>query len=118
MDLGRFVLDKQLLDSDKRRCGKVDDLALVAENDELPVVAGILAQQGTLARDMGGFIFRLVRWLYRLVGIRHPEPVFIAWDLVDKIDVVVHLCKTRHALGLDRLQSALGERIIGKIPGA
>jgi hypothetical protein len=118
MDLGKFVLDKQLLDSDNRRCGKVDDLLVVVEGDELPVVAGIIAHHGALAQDMGAAVLYLARWIYRLLGVPQPRPVSVDWDLVEKIDVVVHLSKTRHELGLDRIQSSLSSRIVGRIPGS
>jgi sporulation protein YlmC with PRC-barrel domain len=118
MDLGKFVLDRQLLDSDNRRCGKVDDLLIVVEGDGLPIVAGIIAQQGALAQDSGAAVLYVVRWIYRLLGVQQPRPIIVDWDLVEKVDVVVHLSKTRHELGLDQLQSSLSSRIVSKIPGS
>lgn len=118
MDLGREIMDKQLLDNQRRRCGKVDDILLVALPGELPAVSGILAQNGTLAQDIGPRVLRLARWLFRIIGVDAREPVTIDWNVVEKIDVVVHLMQTRAELGLDRLQTALGDGLIAKIPGA
>ena len=118
MELGKEVMDKQLLDGEGRRCGKVDDLLLLSEDNEPPVVSAILAQQGALAQDMGQLTLKLALFLYRLLGVRDAKPVEIDWRLVEKLDVVVHMSKSRSDLGLDRLQRAVGERVMSKIPGA
>jgi len=118
MNLGVVVLDKQMLDVNHRRCGKVDDLLLETNGEGCLAVKAIISQTGALARDMGPWMSRIMRGVYRLLGITDPHPVYIDWDLVTKIDVVVHLSKSREELGLQRLQNAISQRIIGRIPGA
>ena len=63
IDLGLGVLDHQLLDSEGRRCGNVDDLELEGVRDGKPVVVAILT--GPPAWAGRGVIGRLAARLAR-----------------------------------------------------
>jgi sporulation protein YlmC with PRC-barrel domain len=76
IDIGLGLLDHQLVDSDGRRCGKVDDLELDGVGEGRPVVKAIL------------------------VGRRRQ--VHVPWDRVEKIDSAVHLKGTARELRLGR----------------
>ena len=76
IDLGLGLLDHQIVDSEGRRCGKVDDLELAGIAEGRPVVTELL------------------------VGRRRR--VHVAWDRVAEVDSAVHLKGTAHELRLGR----------------
>jgi len=123
VELGKHVVDKELLDRDGLRGGKVDDLVLeiAAPTDgELPPprVVALVSGPFALARNLP----RPLRWaacvVYRLLGIVDPRPVEIPWARITAIDVVVHVDLDREAAGLTALQDAVARRLIGRLPGA
>lgn len=128
MDLGKHVEDKELLDRNGRRAGKVDDLLLelpeledtedaegfVEEPEVVALITGPLA----LARNLPGPFLTLARAAYRLFGVRDPEPVEIPWERVSAIDVVVHADIDRDEVGLTSLADGVDRKLIGRIPGA
>jgi sporulation protein YlmC with PRC-barrel domain len=91
IDIGLGLLDHQLVDSEGRRCGKVDDLELEGVRDGRPVVTAIL------------------------VGRRRQ--VHVPWDRVEKIDSAVQLKGTARELRLGRGDDRLRTWLEG-IPGA
>jgi len=109
-DIGLHVLDHQLLDTDGRRCGNVDDLAIEGGPGDTPEVVAILFGPGYWGPRAG--------WIGRLAGwIGGGSRVRIGWSEVAKIDSAVHLKHDATSLGLgagdDRLRPYLE-----KIPGA
>ncbi len=120
MRLAREVLDKEILDCDGFKGGKVDDLLLELRVGEPPVVRAIITQQGALARVLGGRIARLNAWLRARALGQGPEvaPVEIGWERVTRIDVTVHIDLSRADAGLLRGDKDIGERWIGRIPWA
>jgi sporulation protein YlmC with PRC-barrel domain len=110
IDLGLNVLDRQLLDSEGRRCGKVDDIALEgAPGEDLEVVA-ILSGPGVW-RGRAGLIGRVAAWLGGGGRVRIP------WDEVAEVDSHVKLRKRAEELGLGRGDDRL-RPYIEKIPGS
>ena len=76
IDLGLGLLDHQIVDSDGRRCGKVDDLELSGISEGRPVVTELL------------------------VGRRRR--VHVPWEAVAKVDSAVHLKREAKELRLGR----------------
>ena len=110
IDLGLNLLDHQLLDSEGRRCGKVDDIALEgAPGEDLEVVA-ILSGPGVW-RGRAGLIGRVAAWLGGGGRVRIP------WDEVAEVDSHVKLRKRAEELGLGRGDDRL-RPYIEKIPGS
>jgi hypothetical protein len=95
LDLGLGLLDHQLLDSEGRRCGNVDDLELSGVSQGEPRVAAIL---------VGPPVWRGRGWLGRLAALVTPggTTVRVPWEEVAKIDAAVHLRKTARELRLGR----------------
>jgi sporulation protein YlmC with PRC-barrel domain len=90
------LLDEQLLDSEGRRCGRVDDIEL---RGSPPRIAALLVGVGLYPRRLPRGIRRLAR---RLAG---PETwgsnaVRIPWEEVDQIGATVRLRKKAEELGL------------------
>jgi sporulation protein YlmC with PRC-barrel domain len=110
IDIVLRVLDRQLLDADGRRCGKVDDLAIDGGPGESPQVVALLVgpvywpQRAGRIGSLAGFFGR-------------KRKVRVAWKDVAALDSAVRLEKPAAALGLGRGDERLG-RYLGKVPGA
>lgn len=124
MDLGKHVLDKELIDRAGRRAGRVDDLVIEIEpagpDGRIPspevraIVSGPLALRATMSRPTRW----LARHMYRLLGLADPHPIEIPWTQVTAIDVTVHVDRDRDHEGMTALETAVLRRYIGKLPGA
>jgi sporulation protein YlmC with PRC-barrel domain len=110
IDLGLLLVDHQLLDSDGRRCGNVDELALEGGPGEDLHVVAILSGPGTW-RGRAHLIGRLAAWIGGGGTVRVP------WEEVDDVAAHVKLRKSAQALGLGRGDDRL-RPYIEKIPGA
>ena len=110
-DVGYWLLDAEIVDSDGRRCGRVDDV-------ELDGGPGEPAHITTVISGPGAFPDRLPRWLRplaeRIFGQRETR---VPWSEIDDIDAVLTLKRKGEALGLGHGDDAVG-RIIGKLPGS
>jgi len=123
MDLGKHVVDKEILDRDGLRGGKVDDLLLeLGEPTEhglpSPEVVAIISGPLALARNLPRPLYWLARQVYRLLGLTDAQPVEIPWEQVTAIDVVVHTRVHRGDVGLSALPDAVARRLIGRLPGS
>jgi sporulation protein YlmC with PRC-barrel domain len=110
LDLGLGLLDHQLVDSEGRRCGNVDDLELEGVRDGEPRVTAIL---------VGPPAWRGRGWLGRLAASLAPggEMVRVPWEEVDEIEAVVQLKKTAHELRLGRGDDR-ARKWVERIPGS
>jgi sporulation protein YlmC with PRC-barrel domain len=94
IDLALGLLDHQLVDSEGRRCGNVDDLELEGLQEGRPRVSAIL---------VGPPVWRGRGRLGRLAAfVARGETVRVPWEEVDKIEAAVHLKKTARELRLGR----------------
>lgn len=118
MHLAHEVLDKEILDRDGFKGGKVDDLLLELRDGEPPVVRAILTQHGAVAQVLGGRAARWGAWLrVRTLGLgADVAPIEIGWEHVTRIDVTVHVDIDRHEGGLMRSERAVWERWISRLP--
>jgi hypothetical protein len=110
IDLGLLLVDHQLLDSEERRCGNVDELALEGGPGESLEVVAILSGPGTWRRR-AGWIGRLAAW------IGGGDTVRVPWEDVADVASHVKLRKRAATLGLGRGDDRL-RPYIEKIPGA
>jgi sporulation protein YlmC with PRC-barrel domain len=94
--IGHRLLDEQILDSEGRRCGRVDDVELKGDP---PRVTALLVGEALYPR-------RLPKWMRgaarRLAGpVRWGASALrVPWEEVDRIDVTVHLRGKAEELGL------------------
>jgi sporulation protein YlmC with PRC-barrel domain len=110
IDIGLHVLDRQLLDKNGRRCGKVDDLAIEGGAGEAAEVVAILVGPGYWAQRAGR-IGKLAGW------IGGGRRVRVSWREVERIDSAIELTKPAVELGLGRGDDRV-RPYIDKIPGA
>jgi len=109
IDLGLGVLDHQLIDSEDRRCGKVDDLELEGVRDGTPRVRAIVTGSGGW-RGRG----RLGRLFAALV---HTRTVLIPWEEVAEVGAEIRLRKPAAELGLSSARD-VAARWVEKVPGS
>lgn len=124
MDLGKHVVDKELLDRNGLRMDRVDDLVLEL-GERLPdgslpspEVAAIVSGPMALEGSVSGLTSWLARQIYRLLGLRDPRPAEVPWSDVTAIDVAVHVDVDRGDSGGVALSKAVERRYIGRLPGA
>ena len=94
VDIGLGILDHQLVDSDGRRCGKIDDLELSGIGEGNPRVEAIVVG-GSGWRGRG----RLGRLTARLAGGR---AVLVPWTEVKSVASAVELAQPAGEYGLGR----------------
>ena len=109
IDLGLGILDHQLIDSEGRRCGKVDDLEFEGGADSEPRVAAILTGPGAWRGRgrIGALLARLAR----------GRTVRVPWSEVEGVEAGVRLRKPAAELRLGR-GDRRAEAWIEKLPGA
>lgn len=110
IDLGLLLVDHQLLDSEDRRCGNVDELELEGKPGEKLEVTAIVSGPGTWRRR-AGVVGRIASWFAGSSAVRIP------WDEVETVAAHVKLRKRAQTLGLGRGDDRL-RPYIEKIPGA
>jgi hypothetical protein len=106
LDLAYRLLDLDLVDSEDRRCGKVDDLEFAGEPGETTYVAAIVSGPGALPARFPRR-FRLRR---RAARIFRGGATSVDWDQVEDFDSTVKLRSTAAQLGL-----AEGDRKLGDV---
>lgn len=119
MDLFRDVMDKQVVDCDGHKIGKVDDLILQLEPGQDPIVSALVTGHGSLAPLLGGRIASVVTWFRSiLLGEADREPDVIPWNHVSRIDVVVHLDLDRWKGGFMDTEQDIWHRWVSHLPFA
>jgi sporulation protein YlmC with PRC-barrel domain len=90
------LLDEQILDSEGRRCGRVDDIEL---RGSPPRIAALLVGKGLYPRRLPARLRGLAR---RLAGPERwgANVVRIPWEEIDEIDAAVHLRRNAEEVGL------------------
>ena len=109
LDLALGLLDHQLLDTDGRRCGNVDDLAIEGGPGETPQVVALLVGRGVLRSRS-----RLGRLL---PSFGDRDRVRIPWEEVADVKAHVELKKKAADYGLGRGDDRV-RRWIVRLPGA
>jgi sporulation protein YlmC with PRC-barrel domain len=120
MLLVRQIMDKEIVDRNGFKAGKVDDLVLDLRSGEAPVVAALVTGPGSLPPILGRKADQALRWGRRLLlgALHDPQPQLIEWKHVDHIDVAVHLDIEREEADMMRTEDAVWNRWIRWLPFA
>jgi hypothetical protein len=113
IDLGFMVMDRQLIDSEARRCGKVDDLELDGEpGQEAKVVAIVSGPDAWRAGKHGP-----VGWLAARLFGGSDATELVHLDTIDELGPVIKLKLPAAELGLGQGDDRAAE-FVRRIPGA
>ena len=107
-DLGLGVLDHQLVDSEGRNCGNVDDLELAGVGSGEPEVTEIL---------VGGNAWKGRGFFGRIAAALSGDAVHVPWNEVDDVGAVVKLKHPARELRLGRGDDRAA-RFVKRLPGA
>ena len=116
MELGRQILDQQLVDRKELNIGKVDGIVLQLRDDAPPRITAILTGGHIFAQRLHPLIERWARWLTRRWGPRADTPIRIPWSQVMKIGVDVKV-----DVAADQIMAWehwVRDHIVRRIPGA
>jgi hypothetical protein len=92
MNLFRDILDKQILDRNKMKCGKVDGLVMTVRPRARPQISHIELGSVTLARRLGPVPARFVARVARVSrGKQRQVPFRIEWNKVRDIGVDIEV---------------------------
>lgn len=101
------ILDKQIVDAKKLKCGKADGLVLVVRKDKPPRIAAIEIGSAVVARRIG-------KWLTHLV--RKDDCFRVPWSKVKEVDIDVMLDFDASEAPPLAWERWLRDRVVGKVP--
>ncbi|MER7893682.1 PRC-barrel domain-containing protein [Micromonospora sp. NPDC094482] len=117
--LGRQLLDRQLVDVDGRLVGKVDDIEFDLDDDQVPYVRTLLVGPGALGERVGGRLGRLlILAAERFVTDRPVTALRIPFHLVTRVDSAVWLSARADELPESPVEEWLRRHVIDRIPGS
>jgi sporulation protein YlmC with PRC-barrel domain len=108
-DVAYRLLDDELVDSDDRRCGRVDDIEFEGGPGESPLMSAILTGPGVWHGRLPRRLSGLAKRVFGNDSIRVP------WSAVEDISAVVNLKQPGRELGLGKGDDRMGE-VVGKLP--
>jgi sporulation protein YlmC with PRC-barrel domain len=117
MLLVRDVLDKQMLDRDGDKMGKVDGVVLQVSEEGPPRVVYLEAGAPTLARRLGPRIGRWVSRLARRWGGAHPESYRIPWTRVREVTLDVRIDVKADETRVNVVEDWLRTHVVEHLPG-
>jgi sporulation protein YlmC with PRC-barrel domain len=118
MELGRNILDQQVVDRKGELMGKVDGIVIELPPGKPPRVARLVIGGGTAARRVHpSLAARLARWRRRF-GLPDQGPVEVPWAKVRKIGIDVKVDLDAEQTSALAWEHWVRDRIIGRIPGA
>jgi len=118
VELVRDVLDKQILDQQKVKVGKVDGLVIALRKGRAPrVIAlelGVVTTTSRIHRGLG----RWVASIERRLGIAKSEPARILFEHVTHTGIDVEIDIDAKRTGALKWEDWLRDHVIGPIPGS
>jgi sporulation protein YlmC with PRC-barrel domain len=115
-DLGLHLLDRQVLDTQQRAVGKVDDVELtVPEDGSPPYVSGPAAHGPRLGGLLGRWLVAAAEALGRSDAERLGR---IGMELVTDIGTTITVSRSRRELGVHENEDRVREYLVERIPGA
>ncbi|RWM24634.1 hypothetical protein [Mesorhizobium sp.] len=119
MQLLRDILDKQVVDREQVKVGKVDGLVAELRQGKPPRVVAVELGSIALARRCGARPGRWAVWLVaRLSGKRQARPHRIAWNKVRDIGVDIEFDIDVRRTKIFAWQNWLRDHVVDRIPGA
>ncbi|TDB72698.1 hypothetical protein [Micromonospora sp. KC721] len=119
IQLGRQLLDRQIVDVAGRLVGKVDDVEFAIDDEGYPYVAYLLSGQHALGRRIGGRVGRLLVTVADRFSEHRPAPSLrLPMTLVAQVDSAVRLRCRADGLPPPPVEVWLRRHLIDRIPGS
>jgi sporulation protein YlmC with PRC-barrel domain len=119
MELVRDILDKQVVDREQVKIGKVDGIVAELREGQPPKVVAIEIGSIVLLRRLGSRAGRrMATMAEKLGGPRHARPHRIPWSAMRDIGVDVEFDVDVRQTQIFAWQDWLRDHVIGRIPGA
>jgi sporulation protein YlmC with PRC-barrel domain len=119
MELVHDVLDKQVVDRNGVKMGRIDGIVVELRPAQPPKLVAIELGTIAIAHRIGPRTARVVRWLVsRVSNADRRQPHRIEWKHIADIGLDVRLDLDVGETTVHDWQKWLRERIIGRIPGA
>ena len=112
---GLQLLDRQLLDRDNRRCGKVDDLELSEDETGNLYVSAIYAGPGELVTRL--HMPKIGDWIRNAVLGEQKATTRISFDKVRSIDNHITLSMGAEDLATSAMEKWTRDHVTSHIPG-
>jgi sporulation protein YlmC with PRC-barrel domain len=111
------LLDRQILDSDGRMVGKVDDVEVEERDDGRIYVTALLSGPGALGPRIGGGLGAIITGTWsRLSG--RAEPARVDWSQVASVETAIGLAVRCTTVALDGFETWMRDKVIAAIPGS
>lgn len=118
-DAALQLLDRQIIASDTRMVGKVDDVTIEQQPDGTWRLTELLVGPGALGPRTGGMVGFYMKAVWeRLSGSTIGAPGRIRMEDVDHIDNAVHLKIPRPDADVEGFEVWMREHVITRLPGA
>ncbi|MBW8801472.1 MAG: hypothetical protein JF597_50415, partial [Streptomyces sp.] len=120
LDLALHLLDRQVLDTEGRAVGNVDDVELlVPEDGSAPYVVALLTGPQALAPRLGGLLGQWVLFVTRsLTTGDTSRPGRIGMELLTDLGSKLTVARSRAELGVHRNEDRARHYLVDRIPGA
>ena len=117
MNLVHEVLDKQMLDSRRRKMGKVDGIVLELVEGRRPRVIALETGVPTLARRLSRRFGRMVDAVVQRLSPGRPGSCRIPWRRVRQIDLDVYVDLDAEGSPVFAVERWLHQHVVARIPG-
>jgi sporulation protein YlmC with PRC-barrel domain len=114
----RDLLDKELIDVNWMRMGRIDGLVMDANAGDQPRITTICVGGTVLTQRLPGFVGRWAGAFLRRFGVRHGEPFLIPWERVILVDRVTRVDVASDESAAMASSRWVRDHIIDRIPGA
>jgi hypothetical protein len=117
MDLGRQLLDVQLVDRNERMIGRVDGVLIELRDGRPPRVAAMEVGLFTAARRVSPTLAKALRGLLRVLPVMPPTvrlPLTLFRDVGVDIELDIDADSDRRVLRVERW---LRRNVVGRLPG-
>jgi hypothetical protein len=118
MFLVRDVLDKQLLDVNRTRMGKVDGVVLGVGSSHPPRVVALETGPVTLLRRLSPRLAVLLERLEKRLGIEDARPLRLGPEQVLRLDIDVQVAVNAQETRAFAWEDWLRRRVVERIPGS
>ena len=117
MDVVHDVLDKQIVDRNGRKMGRVDGIVLEVRDNAPPRLAEVLIGASVLGARVNPALGRWVHGLEHGLGIGEERPVRIAFSHVDAIGEKINIDLAVGETDADTLEGRIRTWLL-KMPGS